>query len=103
MLLFDFNNQVKPHRLFAIDRMTTLVPDSEAPGSYTQQPINGLKISISNTLLKEQGLYNSNRSITLVIFMLTLIASGAAAGVRERSGRNLGAWRQPRRWRPGAA
>ena len=62
--------------------MTTLVPDSEATGSYTQQPINGLRISISNTLLKEQGPYNRSTNIIQLILMLTTIASGAAANDR---------------------
>jgi len=73
---------INQHRLFAIDRLTTLVPDSEAPGSYTQQPTNGLRISISNTLLKEQGSYNSDINITHVTLMLTAIVPGAAANDR---------------------
>ena len=47
-------------RLYSISRMTTLVPDSEAPGHFSQQPINGLFVSIKNSLLKESGVEAAN-------------------------------------------
>ena len=45
-------------RYYSIMRVTTAVPDSEAPGAFTQHPSNGLFISIPIETLKEQEVKN---------------------------------------------
>jgi len=42
-------------RFYSVSRITTLVPDTEAHGCFSQQPSNGLFVSIKRSLLMEQN------------------------------------------------
>ena len=47
-------------RYYSITRMTTQVPDSEAPGCFSSQPSNGLFISVKTRLLAEKEVFYTN-------------------------------------------